>query len=153
MTTTLPAFGRYGMLPAGVHPVSLATVRAVLGFNARREQLCDSLDRCLALMHQAGLSGTVHVDGSFVTDKPAPQDMEITLDVRDQSDTQQGLTLLFYVQQHAVLQRMGIDWYPTLSDNAGSDFTKFFQYAGEKTAAVQRCHPKDPKGILKLTKW
>lgn len=153
MTAKLPAFGRYGLLPAGVYAVNLATLRAAFGFNARREQLCDSLERCLALMHGSNLSGTVYIDGSFVTDKPNPRDMEVTLDVRRQNASQQGLALLFHVRMHAQLDGMGIDWYPTLPDNAGKDFTQFFQYAGEKTAAAQRCDPKEPKGILKLTRW
>lgn len=153
MTTKLAPFGRYGLLPAGEHPVSLGTLRVALGFNARREQLCDSLVRCIALMHAHNLHGTLYIDGSFVTDKAHPADMEVTLDVRRQSAAHQGRALLFHVQQHSELGRMGIDWYPTLADNGQNDFTRFFQYAGEKTAAAQRCHPKEPKGILRLTRW
>lgn len=152
-TTSIPKFNQYGLLPAGQHPASLAMITAVFGFNARREQLIESLHRCIKLMHEENLAGTLYVDGSFATDKPHPDDMELTLDVRGQSNAQQGLAILFHVKHNKFLKNMGIDWYPTLADNVGRDFTQFFQYAGEKTAAAKRCHPKEPKGILKLTKW
>ena len=149
----IPSLNAIGLLPPGVHTCNLAQFAQAFAFNMRREQLLDSLHRCLERMHQAGLEGTVYLDGSYATDKELPGDLEITLDVRHKSRALQDRALVFHAREHSALDKTGIDWWPTLGDNAGRDFTLFFQYAGEKTAAIKRCNPKDLKGILRLTRW
>lgn len=147
----IPNFNDLGILPAGAHPCSLDDVRATFATNERREQLFGSLLQCLELMRARGLQGTLYLDGSYATDKALPGDMEVTLDVRASPRDIQDHALVFYCREFAALKATGIDWYPTLPDN--NDFTLFFQYAGEKTAAAKRCDPKEPKGILRLTQW
>lgn len=149
----IPSFNALGLLPPGVYSCNLVAFERVFAFNARRQQLFESLQRCLQLMHQAGLTGAVLLDGSYATDKENPADIELTLDVRRQPRIAQDKALIFYARSHAELDTTGIDWYPTMPDNAGNDFTMYFQYVGEKTAATKRCNAKDLKGILKLTKW
>ena len=97
------------------------------------------------------LQGILHVDGSFVTDKDHPADIEVTLDVCRQPTRMQDQALVFYMRQYTALDKMGVDWWPTLPDN--QNFINYFQYAGEKTAAIKRCDPKEPKGIIRLTRW
>lgn len=150
---SLPAFNALGLLPPGIHNCSLAMARNVFAYNIRREQLFESLQRCIAQMHTAGLVGSLLLDGSFVTDKANPGDIEVTLDVRLQTRDIQDKALLFFCREHQTLDAMGIDWYPTIADNASGDFTLYFQYVGEKTAATKRCQPKDRKGILRLNSW
>lgn len=129
----------------------MAELRGAFGHNARREYLLERLDQCIALMKSHGLQGNLHIDGSFVTDKAHPGDIEVTLDVSKQPTSMQDKALVFYMRQHTTLDKIGVHWFPTLPDNA--NFILFFQYAGEKTAALKRCDPKEPKGILRLTRW
>lgn len=149
----IPAFTALGILPPGIHTCNLGAFERAFAFNLRRQQLFESLQRCLQLMHKEGLSGVVLLNGSYATDKEIPGDIELTLDVRNQSRLAQDKALIFYVRCHASIEKTGIDWYPTMPDNSGNDFTMYFQYIGEKTAATKRCNAKDLKGILKLTKW
>lgn len=149
----VPPLNSQGLLPAGIHLCDLAELEAVFGFTAARIQLIAALKSCIPLMQAHGLAGDLLIAGSFVTDKEVPDDIEVTLDVRNYQRVDQDKALLFYMRQHAKLKaETRIDWYPTMPDNE-SDFTLFFQYVGEKTAAIKRCDPKDLKGILKLTSW
>ena len=149
----IPAFDTRGLLPAGVHDCTLQQFQGAFAINPRREQLFASLIRCLQLMRDHGLDGALLLDGSYATDKEQPRDMEVTLDVRQQSPDIQGRALLFHVKHHSTLDKMGIDWYPTIEGVGSNDFTLFFQYVGEKTAAAKRCDPKDLKGILRISTW
>lgn len=151
MQAKLPRLNDLGLLPAGVHSCSLAQLRSVFGYNARREYLLERLDQCIRLMKSHGLQGILHIDGSFVTDKDHPGDIEVTLDVTRQPVNMQDKALVFYMRQHTTLDKIGVHWFPTLPDN--QNFIDYFQYAGEKTAARKRCDPKEPKGIIKLTRW
>ena len=149
----IPSLDSRGLLPPGVHTCNLKQFQGAFAFNMGRERLFESLTRCLERMHQAQLAGALYLDGSYATDKEHPADIEVTLDVRKQPVAVQNLALVFFMREHAHLDQMGIDWYPTLEAAGKSDFTLYFQYVGEKTAAIKRCNPKDPKGILRLTRW
>lgn len=103
-------------------------------------------------MRAANLSGDLYIDGSFVTDKEVPGDIEVTLDVRSETMEKQGLAVLFFYSNHGRLKdQNSVDWYPTLPSQ--NDFISFFQYLGYKTAAIKKLNPKDPKGILKIPSW
>lgn len=152
-TASIPSFTSQGLLPPGIHTCSRLDLQAIFSFTDRRAHLLQRLDQCTGIMKQCALTGVLLIDGSFVTDKDHPGDIEVTLDVRQEPPEAQDRALLFYVRQHAALKLLDVDWYPTLPDNPSADFTLFFQYAGEKTAAIKRCHPKSPKGIIRLTQW
>jgi hypothetical protein len=149
----IPAFNDFGLLPPGIHSCSLEQFQHVFAFNVRRQQLFESLTQCLQSMHRESLTGAVLLDGSYATDKQDPSDVEVVLDVRQQERADQDKALVFLVRQHNDLKSTGVDWYLNLEDGGTRDFTMYFQYIGEKTAAVKRCRPKDLKGILRLTEW
>jgi hypothetical protein len=152
----IPALDHRGLLPVGIHCCTLEQLELVFGGTLRRQQLVESLVKCTHLMHGAELAGDLIVNGSFVTDKLNPGDVELCLDVSRASVKVQANALLFHVQNHAKLDRMGVDWYPNLpesEDGLQRDFTRYFQYVGEKSAAMKRLDPRDLKGILKLAKW
>lgn len=71
----LPAFASDGNLPPGIHPASWAQAEAAFGFNRHREQLLVGLRRALEALRSAGCK-TVWIDGSFVTKKDLPSDVD-----------------------------------------------------------------------------
>jgi hypothetical protein len=148
---SIPAFTAIGLLPDGVHDCSVLELKGVLGSGYRRVQLLESLDRCIKLMHEEALCGTLYVGGSFVTDKERPDDLELTLDVREEARLVQDRALLFHDKYYIEVRRMGVDWYPTLPGR--QDLTAYFQRVGEKTAADKKLAADAKKGILRLTKW
>src|SRR5450432_1398946 len=78
----IPRLDREGFLPVGVHVCNLEEIGSRFGkFNQtdRRVALFERLERLVAEVRATGLVQAVIVDGSFVTIKPAPQDVDIIL--------------------------------------------------------------------------
>lgn len=152
----LPQFDKRGLLPPGAYGCTLAQARAIFAYNLRRELLFNALMRALQLMRQANLTGDVLIDGSFVTDKAYPDDVDVILDARGQSPNAQGLALLFYINRTNELSKMGVHWFANLAGESGIskyNFNDFFHYVGAKTAATKQLQPQDKKGTLRLMSW
>jgi hypothetical protein len=75
----IPDF-RDGRLPPGVHDATLKEIRDKLGWGRRRKNLVDGLEMALRLMGNCGIQ-RVYVDGSFVTDKDRPGDIDGCYDI------------------------------------------------------------------------
>ena len=71
----LPAFDANGNLPPGVYRVSMQEIRARFAWNATRRRLLDGLTRAVASLAAAGVR-RVWIDGSFVTAKEEPNDID-----------------------------------------------------------------------------
>lgn len=149
---SIPNFNGDGLLPSGRHQCTLAEAQDRFAHNDARNIIWTNLQVALTDMVAFGLSGHLYLDGSYVTDKPIPGDIEVTLDVSAEPPVKQGLAILFYVKHHDRLKNtIKVDWYPTLPGN--SDFVSFFEYVGEKTAIQKNVDPKDKKGILRVNSW
>ena len=75
----IPPFDNRGMLPIGLHDTSVKEIREALGFSRRRETLIDGLERYLREWDRHHLLESVIIDGSFVTYKAEPGDIDILL--------------------------------------------------------------------------
>lgn len=80
----LPAFNAVGNLPEGIHRATLDEVRArFAATSARRQWLGERLRSLLTLAESTGKLERVFLWGSFVTDKPLPNDLDVLLVVMD----------------------------------------------------------------------
>ena len=76
----IPLFNANGMLPTGVHDATLEEIRKSFGSFQRSDQrprLFNRLEELLAAMKRSGLFEALLVDGSFVTAKSAPNDIDL----------------------------------------------------------------------------
>jgi hypothetical protein len=75
----IPALNENGYLPPGVHPASIDEVihRFGAGSNVREAQ-AESLQWLMPLCRRAGISKLL-IDGSFVTDRLEPNDVDCVL--------------------------------------------------------------------------
>ena len=81
---SLPDFDERGELPEGVHPASLDEVVARFGGGSiQRQTVCGRLERIFRLAKATGGLERFVIFGSFVTTKPAPNDVDIILIMRD----------------------------------------------------------------------
>lgn len=77
---TLPAFNDEGDLPPGVHTATLAEVLARFGSaNAARRIIGKRLQHIHEAANSTGYLARLFVYGSFVTDKPEPNDVDVFL--------------------------------------------------------------------------
>lgn len=150
----IPKFNGQGLLPGGLHNCNLDAVAAIFCSTPHRVSLFTNLKACLAHMKAQGLNGIVVIDGSFVTDKEVPGDIELTLDTRLLPADDQLRALQYFHSMHSKVKAdWNVDWYPTIAGLADSNFVDFFQYAGVKTAAIKGIPAHTPKGILRLEAW
>ncbi|HET6882468.1 MAG TPA: hypothetical protein VFI31_20040 [Pirellulales bacterium] len=96
----LPAFNDDGDLPPGVHR---ATLREVLerfgGGSMNRQAVGERLDRIYRLAQSTGQVARFVVFGSFVTDEPNPNDVDVVMVMEDTFDLSRvgpDTALLFY---------------------------------------------------------
>ena len=85
-----PKFNNNGDLPRGIHKASLSDVIEHFGKgNFQRAILAQRLDRIYDLAVRTGQMARFIIFGSFVTDKPNPQDLDIFLLMEDTFDIRQ----------------------------------------------------------------
>ncbi len=85
----IPALDEHGLLPAGVHDASLDEVAQRFGrFTGtdRRVQLHGALVQFAAEARQTGRVAALVVDGSFITGKPQPEDIDLIVVLHEQAD-------------------------------------------------------------------
>lgn len=85
----IPALDSRGILPVGVHECTLPEIQSAFGqFQGtdRRPQLFAQLERYVRDVRAAGVGRYLIVDGSFVTSKPDPNDIDVLLVLRDDVD-------------------------------------------------------------------
>jgi hypothetical protein len=79
-----PPFHAVGDLPPGVHRATLREVRARFGMGSpRRAAVATRLDRIDRLARSTGHLARLVVFGSFVTDRPEPNDVDLFLLMED----------------------------------------------------------------------
>jgi predicted nucleotidyltransferase len=84
MATLLPDFNADGDLPPGVYSVTLdEAVQRFGGGSLQRERVTDRLRRIYSLAQSTGAVHKFLVFGSYVTDKSAPNDVDIVLIMQD----------------------------------------------------------------------
>ncbi|HZC06269.1 MAG TPA: hypothetical protein VE338_11585 [Ktedonobacterales bacterium] len=76
----LPALRADGSLPPGVHQASLSEVFARFPAVApERQALNSALSYCVATVKQLNLADEIALDGSYVTSKPDPADVDMAV--------------------------------------------------------------------------
>lgn len=103
---SLPAFDSRGDLPVSVHPATLAEVIARFGYGTpQREFVTARLMRVYELARATGKLLRFVIFGSYVTDKPAPNDVDIILVMADDFTEQDYAPGLFPVFEHLRAQQ------------------------------------------------
>jgi hypothetical protein len=78
----IPELNESGLLPEGIHDCTLDEISARFGrfqTTDRRVRLFEKLRALVEEERQAGLAVELIVDGSFVTDKPEPGDIDLVI--------------------------------------------------------------------------
>ncbi len=84
----IPEFNQYGYLPAGIHSATLAQVKQRFGVGrAERREIFQGLSALVNVLRtQRKAVAQLLVDGSFVTDKGCPQDVDCIVVVTNDFD-------------------------------------------------------------------
>lgn len=137
----IPALNDSGELPPGEHNASLDEIEDRFGrANERRRELMRGLRAAAANLIEARVR-KLWIDGSFVTRKQNPKDIDGVWETHAQID----LTVIdpvFLGKREAMKKKYGLDFFPDVIEvGSGLPFPAFFR----------RNRDGEPKGILVVT--
>jgi hypothetical protein len=125
----IPDF-RDGRLPPGVHVATLEELRDKLGWGQRRKNLIDGLEMALRLMRNCGIE-RVYVDGSFVTAKNRPGDIDGCYDVPPGANLGAMYPIFPWTPANRTMSKamFGVELAPSRAPAtaSGEPFISFFQ--------------------------
>lgn len=129
----IPPFTDEGMLPPGVHETDLEELKEKMSWSRKRRDLLAGLEEALELMASCGVA-RAYLDGSFVTDKDRPNDIDGCYDLTEDV-TAENLGRLAPIfppslsNRAEAKSRFGIDFFPAAATELGSGqpFLRFFQ--------------------------
>jgi len=107
---TLPDFDPGGCLPPGVHEGTLAEVRTRYGYNPKRRAILEGLSEVLERLAGKGVQ-TVWIDGSFVTSKLRPGDVDVVF-VPPVGEGPSDWGLLSLSRRHDLKKFFNVDLWP-----------------------------------------
>jgi len=90
----IPSLNAEGLLPLGIHDCSLPELRvrfASFQGSDHRARLFTRLEELVGVMQRSGLFEALLIDGSFVTGKPAPNDIDLLAVLRPGHDFERDL--------------------------------------------------------------
>lgn len=99
-----------GLLPPGEHPASLAELEAVFCFNYRRRQIFSGLTFVVEKLHEKRVE-RIWIDGSFVTMKERPKDVDVIYEPRSGSQTDTW-GLLSFARHNDLKELHRVDLWP-----------------------------------------
>lgn len=131
----IPEFTEEGLLPQGIYETDFEELRGKMGWGRRRLALLEGLERALELMAVSGVR-RVYLDGSFVTDKDRPNDIDGCYDLEVGTTAEvaslQDMAPIFPPSpgnRARAKEMYGVDFFPAEASELGSGqpFLRFFQ--------------------------
>jgi hypothetical protein len=137
----IPTFNSRGVLPLGEHETTMEEIESRFGFTEDRKRQMIGLKEAMKNLEGAGVR-QVWIDGSFVTKKPNPGDVDGCWDpVGVDPDLLDPVFLDFTDFGKAMKDKYGVDFYPNVVEaGSGQVFSRFFQSDRNQ----------NPRGILTI---
>ena len=148
----IPSFDPFGLLPGGIHECSLKEVEVKLAWNDERRRLTALLQEFIAveLAPRFTVLPPVVLDGSYVSKKPSPSNINLVLELSDLSDGDKWEGQLLFLRTAELFRRYQIEMLPGLK-GLQQDFVELLQTVRPQTAFEKGLHHGHRKGVLRLT--
>ena len=147
----IPALNPHGLLPQGTHDCTLPEIEDAFAWNDDRRLLLQKFRDCLAKEIRSRFTEPIYVDGSFVTDKEQPNDIDMALDLTASSVGRQQQGRKFMGHQDRLMSVYRVDfWIDVPGQRRLRDF---FRAIGGEAASAKGLRSEDSKGILRIGEW
>jgi hypothetical protein len=144
----IPDLNSEGLLPSGIFECALTEIKSHFGtfqLSDQRPRLFARLQEFVTTMKTSGLFTALIIDGSFVTGKPKPNDIDIIAILRPNYDLERDLPMFEYALLSRALlrRRFGFDVIVAEQDTLlYRTYVDFFSRVREM--------PELRKGLLRL---
>lgn len=148
LLVAIPELSGEGVLPAGLHECTLEELRDAFGRfqeSDRRPRLFRDLERYHQEVSAANVGKYLVVNGSFVTEKPDPNDIDVLLVLRDDLDFEHPVPPFEYNarSKRYVRREFGLDLFPVFENHETyARMLGLFQQV--------KYQPGSEKGVLKV---
>lgn len=145
----IPPLNANGLLPPGIHETTLDEIRDRFGVfrgNEQRPRLFVSLAELVAAMQRSTLFEALLVDGSFVTAKLTPNDMDIIAVLQPGHDFERDLLMSEYALVSRAMLRRRFRFDVVVAEKASAVYTTYIEFFSRV-----RESPELRKGILSIT--
>lgn len=125
----IPDFNTDGLLPKGIHWSTMTEIKSTFGFSEKRKALINGLLEALKSFKNAGCK-TIYIDGSFVTSKLEPGDIDACWDIKGVDPTKLDPVLLIFSNQRRQQKlKYGCEFFPSneIAEPPNVIFLDFFQ--------------------------
>jgi hypothetical protein len=144
----IPALNADGLLPVGVFDCTLAEVQGRFGaFSGtdRRVRLFARLEELALALRSSGLFEAVIIDGSFVTAKVVPNDIDVIAVLRSGHNFEEELSVSQYwlVSRPLLRRRYGFDAF--VAESGSMLYKKYVEFFSRVRAS-----PGARKGLLRV---
>jgi hypothetical protein len=142
---TVPPHNAHGHLPEGHHHATLSEVETHFAYNVRRREIFRGLTQVLKMLSDHGVSD-VYLDGSFVTTKLRPSDVDVVFIPSATADPSAwGILALSRRKELKALHRVDLWPWPSLQPDPSAP-------SGRQTILQYFCNDRDdhPKGTILL---
>ena len=144
----IPTLNVDGLLSEGVHVCGLDEIKARFGCfqgSDRRPQLFAKLEELVGDMKKSSLIVALVVNGSFVTDKAAPNDVDVLIVLGTGHDWQADLTPGDYTRLSHNLFRRRFGFDVLVAEDGSELYLKYVRFYSQS-----RELPLATKGILRI---
>jgi uncharacterized protein DUF6932 len=142
------------MLPEGIHSCTIEEVAGVFGRFTRsdlRPRLTDALRRYIEDARRSGVATAVVVDGSYITAKAEPTDIDLVLVLRADFDLTQELRPMEYNIQskRRVRRSYGFDVLPAV--DGSETYAKHIEFLSRiRRDDPEQATSRTRKGLLRI---
>ncbi|MEP7340368.1 MAG: hypothetical protein ABI977_21735 [Acidobacteriota bacterium] len=143
-----------GVLPEGVHLCTLEEVREVFGQfrrSDRRPQLTERLTRYVQDARNSGVVSAILIDGSYVTNKEEPGDIDLIVALRAELDlTAEMRPMEYNVQSKTMVRKLyGFDVLPAV--DGSETYQRFLDFFSRvKLSDPDQRTTQEYKGVLRI---
>jgi hypothetical protein len=151
---TLPPLNYHGCLPEGVHDTTFDQLKKRFVTNPQRVHLWERLQKFLNWAISSNQFSYAYIDGGFITNKHAPEDIDVILQTRAAYGTDAFCAMEpFFVEgMEAIYAKYSVHLHFWCEGFPGgmSDFRRFFQYLRPQDAAPLGLKEGAKKGIVRI---
>jgi len=145
----IPALNSNGLLPAGIFDCTLAEVRTRFGSfqsSDHRARLFVRLEELVQAMRSSGSFEWLLIDGSFVTARPAPNDIDCVAVLRPGPDFERDLPMSEYALVSRALLHVRYGFDVIVAERDSQLYRTYIEFFSRVREA-----PDVRKGLLRLS--